>query len=326
MIRGLVLALCACSAPIKHADPPPVDPLAATELAAHVVALVDPALAGREAATAGERAAFDYVAGKLRAMGLVPAEQPVAFGAGSKNVYARIDGARTGEVIVIGAHVDHLGKKGADLYAGADDNASGVAVILGVTAALTREHLERSVVVVFFGAEEPGMIGSRTFAGAPPIAGTIVAMVNVDMIGRPLVDQPLYRLAMSAIGIDAERSTGLVGTRHFPALRALADTAFAPAFVVAAEDLPDDIGDEVERESAGRGDSVQFEAHGIPSLFFGDGESTDYHQPTDTLDKVTPALLEQRGRAIEKVVVELARAPASAFTRSDAVPPKRYGR
>jgi Zn-dependent M28 family amino/carboxypeptidase len=332
MLALPMLALVACngSRPAAPRAPPPavVDPLTADRLIEHVRALVAPELDGREAATPGERAGFRYVADQLRATGLTPVELAVVFGAGSRNLYARVDGTNRDEVIVVGAHVDHLGRKDDALYGGADDNASGVAVVLGVTAALAhrRGDLARSVLVVFFGAEEPGMVGSRQFVAAPPVPlAQIAAMVNVDMIGRPLLDQPLLRAAMPLLGIDAERSTGLVGARHYPGLRALADAAFATQKqeLVAAEDLPDEIGDEVERQSQGRGDSVSFEARGIPALFFGDGESSDYHQPSDTLDKLEPQLLEGRARALVQVVVELTRAPKAAFARSDAVPPKR---
>ena len=85
------------------------------------------------------------------------------------------------------------------------------------------------------------------------------------------------------------------------------------------------IGDEVERQSRGRGDSVSFEDRGVPALFFGDGESVDYHKPTDTIDKLTPAILETRARAIARVVVELANAPrqrsrrAMRLCRSDTI-------
>jgi hypothetical protein len=153
----------------------------------------------------------------------------------------------------------------------------------------------------------------------------MAAMVNVDMIGRPLLDQARYLPLERLIGIDPVRSVGLVGARHHPALRRLSDAAFATEGirVVAAEDLPPLIGDEVERESAGRGDSVSFEEQGIPSLFFGDGESTDYHRPTDTIDKVTPALLESRARALARVVVALSNAPPDAFGASAAIPPQR---
>lgn len=332
---AITLALGACkgpSAPPTPAGPTTapahVDPLSAAELMAHVHTLVDPRLAGREAGSAGERAATTYVAGRLRALGLTPAEQAVPFGTGSHNLYVRIEGARKSEIIVIGAHLDHLGRQDGALYPGADDNASGVALLLGIAATLVdhRRELGRSVVLVWFGAEEPGMIGSQQFVADPPLPlAQIGAMVNIDMIGRPLLDQPILRASMRLFGIDAERSVGLIGARHYPGLRAVADAAFAATHgeIVAAEDLPDWIGNEVERQSAGRGDSVPFEARGIPGLFFGDGESTDYHQPTDTIDKLSPALLERRARSLVRVIVDLTNAPNSAFVRSDAIPPKR---
>jgi hypothetical protein len=149
-------------------------------------------------------------------------------------------------------------------------------------------------------------------------------MVNVDMIGRPLLDQWPYRTLASMFGIQGD-AVGLVGARHYPRLRALADAEFRAdgAEIVAAEDLPDAIGDEVERQSAGRGDSVTFEVNGVPGLFFGDGESSDYHQPSDTIDVIDAELLESRARTLSRVIVGLSRAPAADFAPSDAEPPKR---
>jgi Zn-dependent M28 family amino/carboxypeptidase len=329
-----LFALAACSSPtppVPASTPPPApksDPLSAAELMSHVRALTDPRLEGRAAASEGERAATTYVADRARAMGLAPTEQAVRYKTGSHNLYARIEGTNKDELVVIGAHLDHLGRRDGALYPGADDNASGVALVLGIAATLAdrRSELGRSVLVVWFGAEEPGMIGSQQFVAEPPVPlANIAVMVNIDMIGRPLLDQPLYRAAMGFLGVDAVKSVGLVGARHYPGLRALADAAFTASDgeIVAAEDLPDDIGDEVERQSRGRGDSVPFEEKGIPGLFFGDGESTDYHQPTDTIDKLTPSLLERRARTLVRVVIDLSRAPKSAFSRSDAIPPKR---
>jgi Zn-dependent M28 family amino/carboxypeptidase len=323
-MRAAWLALCACGSAASP-EPPPSDPLSQAVLMGHVSALVDPKLAGRDAASDGEKQAASYVTERLRAMGLAPIEQAVPYKTGSRNIYATIAGA-SHDAIVVGAHFDHLGQHDNAIYFGADDNASGVAVVLGIAQSLAaRRDLHRSVIIVLFGAEEPGMIGSQYFVAHPPLPlATIPVMVNIDMIGRPLLDQLLYRSAMAFAGIDATKSVGLVGARHYPGLRTLADAAFVGGTVIAAEDLPDAIGNEVERQSRGRGDSVSFEDRGVPALFFGDGESADYHKPTDTIDKLTPAILEMRARAIARVVVALANAPASAFVRSEATPPKRY--
>lgn len=270
-------------------------------------------LDGRAAGTPNERAAADYIVDRMRRAGLAPVEQP--FGSGI-NVYAIVHGT-TDDAIVLGAHYDHLGHG----YPGADDNASGVAVALAIAGTLATQHLERTVVIACFSAEEEGLLGSEYFVDHLPVQH-VVAMVNLDMVGRPLQDRFWFRRGLALFGVPHD-AIGLVGTHRYPALRAIADTAFDDA-TLAAEDLPDRIEREVDDQSNDRSDSTSFEARGIPSLFFGDGESTDYHQPTDTPDKLHASLLSRRARAIARVVVALTHAPASAFVASDATPPKRY--
>jgi hypothetical protein len=236
----------------------------------------------------------------------------------SLNIHATLEGSRPDTVVVIGAHLDHLGRRGGAIYPGAEDNASGVAVVLGIARALaTRQgELSRSVLFVFFGAEEIGMEGSSAFVHEPPVSrDRIAAMINVDMIARPLVDIPLLGPVKMPLGIDDRRAVGLIGARAYPALRALADAACQAEGVEALgpEDLPDRLEREVERQAAGRGDSVSFEQAGIPALFFGSGESSDYHQPTDTPDKLSPDVMERRARAILRVALGLSRAPDEAF-------------
>lgn len=279
-------------------------------------------LDGRAAGSSGEVIAADYVAVALRQLDLAPQRQALTYPADSANVYALLPGA-TDEVIVIGAHLDHLGPG----FPGADDNASGVAAVLGIARALRHERLGRSILFVFFAAEEQGLLGSKQLVAAPPVPlGNIKAMVNLDMVGRPLLDAFRYRAPLFLVGIDRDRSVGLVGARSFPGLRALVDRAFGSDEVVAAEDLPDLIGREVEAQSQGRSDSASFERAGIPSLFFGDGESSDYHAKGDTVTRLKPWVLERRARAIAEVVRRLANAPAEAFARSGATPPKRKPR
>lgn len=293
----------------------------------HVARLSDEGMAGREAATKGEWAAAAYVTGELLRAGLTPSLQAVPYGVGSQNVLALLRGHDDAELIVVGAHLDHLGVRNGKLYPGADDDASGVALVLGIARELAarRSELGRSVLFVWFGAEEPGMVGSSFFVQNPPLAlSRIAAMINVDMIGRPLVDQFPYRPLATLVGIQGD-AVGLVGARRYPRLRALADAEFQAdgAEIVAAEDLPSAIGEEVERQTRGRGDSVPFAERGIPTLFFGDGESSDYHQPTDTIEELDPGLLERRAHALARLVIRLSQAPTSDFAPSDAPAPKR---
>ena len=226
------------------------------------------------------------------------------------------------EVVVLGTHIDHVGVRDGQIYRGAEDNASGVAVTLQVARALQRERAElgRSVIVAFFGAEEPGMLGSSAFLRERPAAAAdIVVMVNVDMVGRTLADRTGLGLPMRALGIDATRSVGVLGTKGQPALRAIVEAACASAGIQAVrpEELPGPISRLIESYSAGRSDSWPFEYAGIPTLFFSSGESDDYHEPSDTVDKLDPELMARRARAIHRAVKAL-----SKVERSELVAPK----
>lgn len=196
-------------------------------LRATVSALTAPALAGRAAGSAGEREAARLVAGWLAAAGLAPAAgdgflQPVPMDAGtSVNVIASWPGR--GDLatrwVVVGAHLDHLGRveAGAEgtprpgaYYPGAGDNASGVAVVRAVAEALAAEvpaaevpaaeapaadggaRPARAVLVCAFGAEEIGLVGSRHLVANLPVPRDRVdAMVNLDAVGR-LGEGPLH--------------------------------------------------------------------------------------------------------------------------------------
>jgi Zn-dependent M28 family amino/carboxypeptidase len=104
------------------------------------------------------------------------------------------------QVVLIGAHYDHVGQEGEPdpgrdqgsdprdtIWNGADDNASGTAVVLDLAQAFARSGLRprRSVMFVLFGAEEYGLYGSRHFTEVPPIPlSRIALMINLDMVGR----------------------------------------------------------------------------------------------------------------------------------------------
>jgi hypothetical protein len=163
------------------------------------------------------------------------------------------------------------------------------------------------------------MLGSSHFVDAPPVPlASIAAMVNIDMIARPMVDQAALAIPKIAFGLAGRRPVGLVGARGQPGLRALVDAACAPAGVVAvaAEDLPEQVDVEVSRQSAGRGDSVPFAAAGIPALFFGSGESDDYHKRTDVIARLDPEIMRRRAQAILNVVLALSNAPPVTFAKA----------
>lgn len=170
--------------------------------------------------------------------------------------------------IVIGAHMDHVGtmhasEAGQDtIFNGADDNASGTTGLLEVarafTAAPTRPH--RSVLFVAFSGEEKGLFGSRSYAANPLVSlSQCSAMLNMDMIGRNDPD-----------------SLELGGAGHSPELTAL------------AEQENSEIGLKIKESDdfTGRSDQASFSAKKIPVLFFFTGEHKDYHQVTDSPDKI----------------------------------------
>ncbi|MBI4955004.1 MAG: M20/M25/M40 family metallo-hydrolase, partial [Myxococcales bacterium] len=299
----------------------------AEAILAHVRRLAGPELAGRKAGSAGEAQARAYVAAELDRAGIAAPPSGRSFELApvggwevvpgtSGNVYGLVRGRRKDAYVVLGAHLDHLGLVDGVLYPGAEDNASGVAVVLEVGRALQAHaaELEQSVVVALFGAEEIGMLGSQAYVREPPVplAETTV-MVNVDMIGRPLADQAGVSFALVPFGIDPDEAVGVIGTEGRPALRAVVDEACRGAGIrpVAPEDFPAFIRDALNRVAKGRGDNASFERVGIPSVFFSSGESDDYHEPTDTPDRLDGAILAARAEAIYRAVVGLgARDPA----------------
>lgn len=257
---------------------------AADALLAHVQVLAHKSLLGRRAGTPFERRAVEYIARQLDAMNVKPFPPdvriqsfPLNSTAGSPvsaNVLGYIgpdDEAELNEIIVLGAHLDHLGETGTGgYYPGADDNASGVAIVLEVVAALQRNRklLRRPVVVVFFGAEEIGLIGSSRFVREGPIShARIAAMVNIDMIGRPFMDQTKLRLLKNLMRIDSRNGIGVVGT------------AGRPLFARSVEESGVTVGLKpygsqaalaliIKQLSRNRSDHSPFERVGIPTIPF----------------------------------------------------------
>src|SRR5439155_1715803 len=133
------------------------------------------AAAALRAAPAGTtaRLAVDLAPADLRAANVI-------------GVLPGADPALAGETIVLGAHWDHLGSSGGATYHGADDNASGTAVVVGLARAFAAAGgARRTLVFVLFGAEEVGLIGSGHYVrhAALPL-GQTAAMLNFDMVGR----------------------------------------------------------------------------------------------------------------------------------------------
>jgi hypothetical protein len=174
------------------------------------------------------------------------------------------DPARASEVVVLGAHYDHLGRAGGVVHPGADDNASGAAVVLGMARALAAAGgTARTLVVVFFSGEEIGLLGSAHYVKHPPLPIELTAaMLNFDMVGRMRNDR---------LNVGGVESGG--------GLRALVERAKR------GDRLDLVLGD----SPYGPSDHSSFYAAGVPVLFFHTGGHDDYHAPGDTADKINAA-------------------------------------
>src|SRR5262245_19549154 len=216
---GTMLLLVAL---LLQAPAPVIDSITADGVFAHVAELASDAYQGREAGTPGADKAADYIAGKLKEWKVAPAGvrgmyfQPFeADGKGTRNVLAVLPGTHASlknEYVLIGAHYDHIGitAGGEDtLNNGADDNASGTAVVLEIARALAaqKERPARSILFAWWSGEEKGLLGSKWFVDHPTVnLRNVVACLNLDMVGR-----------------NAEDAIDIEGTGSSPDLKALFD-------------------------------------------------------------------------------------------------------
>lgn len=181
------------------------------------------------------------------------------------------DPALAGEYLVLSAHYDHLGVDACGRIAcGADDNGSGSAGLLELAEAMVVARAKRSVLVVWFSAEEDGLDGSAAFCERPPVPVTsMVALLNVDMIGRLEEDE------VTVIGAHVNK--GFVDV--LKAAKKLQPTQLKKVFTDRGLDLWE------------RSDHFNFHRKGVPALFFTEGaidaDNVDYHRFTDTVDKLS---------------------------------------
>ncbi|HEV2835574.1 MAG TPA: M20/M25/M40 family metallo-hydrolase, partial [Pyrinomonadaceae bacterium] len=175
------------------------------------------------------------------------------------------------EVIVIGAHYDHLGRGGegsgslaprsGDIHYGADDNASGTAGVLELARMFSAQkpRPKRTIVFMAFGGEEEGLLGSNYYVNHPflPLANT-VAMINMDMIGR-MKDR---RLIIGGVGTAKEWRDMMAADNGNGFQLTLNEDGFGPS------------------------DHSSFYSKQIPVLFFWTGTHNDYHKPSDTFEKI----------------------------------------
>ena len=205
-------------------------------------------------------------------------------------------GPTANEVVVIGAHYDHLGygigKKKA-IHNGADDNASGTTAMLELARRYCKrqEAPKRTLVFIAFSGEESGVLGSSHFVNHPTVPlSSIVAMINFDMVGRLRNEQLMVGGRGTAAGFkeilqQADDGSPLV-------LKSSGEGGYGPS------------------------DHISFALKKIPVLFFWTGIHSDYHTPTDDSDKVSYAGLDQVIDFGEKVIDRIVAMPRQPYEAS----------
>ena len=227
----------------------------AQELKRHVEYLASPALNGRAPGSEGMKKARKYVWDKCQELGLETYTQKVNVnGVVCYNVVAVLPGRTDLQRVVVGAHLDHIGRGNL----GADDNASGCAAVLGLAERLSEHTRYPTIEFHWYTGEEKGLLGSKTYVKKPlaPISYYKV-MVNLDMIGR-----------LSGI------RTG--GESDFPYNDILTPLYEKYPFAKRVTWATD----------TGDSDHSSWWKAGVPAVILHTGLHPDYHRPTDTTDKI----------------------------------------
>jgi Zn-dependent M28 family amino/carboxypeptidase len=275
----IVLSGCATAAP-----PPPVVEdevvIEATDpILDDVRILADDAMAGRAPGTRGSVIARSYIEYRFEEIGIEPIgdsyEQPFVFTGGGKatdgvNMVGKIEGSsRSHRVLVVTAHYDHEGVVNGQIYNGADDNASGVAVMLAIAQSFKDAPPRHDIIFAAVDAEESSQRGSRVLVSDFPVPLETVALnVNLDMVSKNTKNE-LYA----------------AGAAHFPYLkpRLEALAANAPLKLLLGHDSAA-WGE--SQDWTTESDHVAFHERGIPWVYFGVEDHPEYHQPTDDFNTI----------------------------------------
>ncbi|WP_300376102.1 M20/M25/M40 family metallo-hydrolase [Henriciella sp.] len=254
--------------------------------------------AGRRTGTPGNARAIAWIEDRLTSMKVVPygdnsyrhSFATHKFNAPDEtvkgtNLLAMIEGKGGADspLIVLSAHFDHLGKVNGDIYNGADDNASGVAALLETISWFQANPPDATLIFAFFDAEETGFGGSSHFVRTLSTTdrSRLAFNLNLDMVARA-DDGVLYA----------------VGAYHNPRLVPLIDRTArsAPITLKRGHDSPE-WGDE---DWSLMSDHAPFLRAGIPIIYLGVENHADYHQPTDTFDRVDQATF---ARSVDTVIL-----------------------
>jgi Zn-dependent M28 family amino/carboxypeptidase len=188
------------------------------------------------------------------------------------NVLGRLPGrSRSAKSIVLLAHYDHLGIRDTVLYPGADDNASGVAVLLAAARFFAGHPPRHPILFAALDAEEVGLRGARALIGSALLpSGTVAVAINMDMVSK-----------------NPRNEIFAAGTYHTPSLRPILEDVQRRSFVTIrfGHDRPERLGGGLEDWTLSS-DHGPFHEAGIPFIYFGVEDHGDYHTPGDTAARI----------------------------------------
>ena len=195
------------------------------------------------------------------------------------------------EYVAITAHLDHLGIRGGEIYNGANDNATGSAVVMEISQAFSLAPGKRSVLFILFGAEEVGLIGSKYFVNSGLIPNDkIVANLNIDGVGR-YRNQAEGQIALAAIG-------GSKICESFERVIYEANNQFGKTKLNNSD----------PNNYFARSDQYNFHKKGVPSVMFTDFGSGVYHTPQDDAEPIEYSKLSVLSKMIFKLATKIANA------------------
>ena len=193
------------------------------------------------------------------------------------NVVAWLEGSDptvNHEYIVLGSHLDHLGVRNGMVFPGADDNGSGSTAVLSIAKAMTENKIRprRSVLFMWFAAEEIGLVGSKHYCDNPLLpVKNMICMFNIDMVGR-------NEETPNETSAENEGAIHLVGSKKgesdIDQIVQDANKYLGFRFEYDEEDV------------FGRSDQINFYRQGVPVAFLFGGFHPDYHQSTDKVTKI----------------------------------------
>ena len=235
----------------------------------------------------------------------------------TENVVGLLEGsdpALKAEYVVVGGHLDHWGIQNGLVYPGADDDGSGATDVIEAAKAVMANPMKprRSIIFITFFGEEQGLLGSRYFANHPPVPlAKIVAELEMDMVARDSEgdqqDDEHKRVDKASENVDTIR---VVGSKRI------------------STDIDRDVQDSnafvnfrllYDSESVyGRSDDYVFAHKGIPTAWLFSGFHPDYHQTTDTVDKIDWLKLTNTAKLMYLTAHRIA--DADAAPKKDVVP------